>query len=108
MPEWLCLLRPERIAMVAEGPTEEEADAVERHFAYLVRLAQSGSVRLAGRTTTEDEHVFGIVVFEAPSEADARAQVDADPAIAEGVMSAEVFPFHVAVERPATPRQPGP
>ena len=74
--------------MITEGPTKQEADAVERHFAYLVSLAQSGPVRIAGRTTTEDEHVFGIVVFEAPSEADARAQVDADPAVAEGVMIA--------------------
>jgi uncharacterized protein YciI len=46
---------------------------------------------------TKDQQSFGMCVVATESQAAAEAIVRADPAVAEGVMSASVFPFHVAL-----------
>ena len=86
--------------MLQEGPTDQEADIVPRHFDYLQRLTEQGVMILVGRTLTTDESSFGICIFEAVSEEEARLIVDGDPAVGEGVMSAELFPFRIALVRP--------
>jgi len=45
---------PTRPAMLTEGPTPEEREAVAAHLAYLERLAAAGVVLLFGRTQTTD------------------------------------------------------
>jgi uncharacterized protein YciI len=94
---YLVVLRPTRIGMLIEGPTPEETAVVAEHFRYLQRLASQGVVRLAGRTTEDDERTLGLVLLAAASEAEARALIAADPAVAGGVMRAELHPFRVAV-----------
>lgn len=91
-------VRPE---MVSHGPTPEEAATLERHSDYLARLAESGVTVLYGRTLNEDADTFGIVIFEADSEAAARAVMDDDPAVSEGVMRAELYPYRIAFIRGA-------
>ncbi len=71
-------------------------------FAESLRVARSlvggeGVVVLAGRTLTIGEESFGIIVFRADDEASAKALVESDPAVAAGVMSAELFPFSLAL-----------
>ena len=83
--------------MLSEGPTEQEALAVQAHFQYLQGLVEAGIVLMAGRTLTSDEHTFGIVVFEANSEEAAKEIVAADPAVKAEVMRAELFPYSVAL-----------
>jgi uncharacterized protein YciI len=82
--------------MLTKGPNEEERAALERHSSYLADLTRRGIVRLAGRTQTADPSTFGIVVFWAPGEDEARRIMNEDPAVSGGVMSAEVFPFMTA------------
>jgi len=95
--EFLYRLTPTRSGMLTEGPTDEEARTVGAHFHYLKDLSEQGVVVLAGRTTTEDEHVFGIVIFRAGSEEAAQALMESDPAVRAGVMQAELFPFSIAI-----------
>jgi len=83
--------------MLATGPTPSEADIVRRHYEYLRGLTASGTAVLAARTLTTDETGFGIVVFRAPDEAAARGLMEADPAVAEGVMGSEFFPYRIAL-----------
>ncbi len=45
------------------------------------------------------DRTFGIAIFEAADEADARAFMEADPAVAAGLMTAEVHPFAVVLQR---------
>jgi uncharacterized protein YciI len=85
------------VAILAEGPTELETSIIGEHFKYLARLVEEGVVFMAGRTLTTDERTFGIVVFVAPSEAEARQLMEGDPAVQQGVMKAELFPFRVAL-----------
>jgi uncharacterized protein YciI len=95
--QFLYRIRPTRPAMLAQGPTEHESAAVAEHFLYLQELVQAGVVLLAGRTLNNDDKAFGIVIFAAASEADALAIMQKDPAVAKGVMSAELFPYRIAL-----------
>ena len=52
---------------------------------------------MAGRTIDTGAATWGIVVFQAPSLAEAEAVMRGDPAIAQGVMHCELFPYRVAV-----------
>ena len=96
--EFLYLIRPTRPEMLTGVMTEAEETAIAAHFAYLKGLADNGIVRLAGRTQETGERAFGIIVFTATSQAAARKLVDEDPAVIGQVMTAELFPFRVAVE----------
>jgi uncharacterized protein YciI len=95
--EWLYRVQPTRPGMLTEGPTEDEQRIVGEHFEYLSGLLQRGSLVLAGRTLTTDERTFGLAIFHAPNEQEARAIVDADPAVRAGVMRAELFPYRIAL-----------
>src|SRR3954447_11283929 len=97
MNEFLYVLRPARADMLSGGPTERERVVVGEHFGYLRGLCDRGVVVLAGRTTTEDERVFGVCVLRAEGEGEARGIMLADPAVAGGVMTAELFPLQVAM-----------
>jgi uncharacterized protein YciI len=92
----LSLIRP---ALLTEGPSVAEQATLGRHLAYLEELKARGSLVLAGRTLTTGPETFGIAVFEASDAAEALAIMNADPAVAEGVMTAELFPYRVAVAR---------
>jgi uncharacterized protein YciI len=104
MPQYAYRIQPARIGMLADGPTSDEAEVVGRHFEYLRELTAQGRVLLAGRTLATDDSAFGIVVFEADSEAEAREMVAADPAVRHGVMRAQLWPFRVALWSEHGPR----
>ncbi|WP_308637868.1 YciI family protein [Paenibacillus silvisoli] len=80
-----------------ENWTDEANAIVGRHFRYLKRHLEQGTLIMAGRTSPVDETTFGIVVFKAADMEAARAFMRQDPAVAEGVMTAELSPFHVAL-----------
>ena len=85
--------------MLVDGGTPEEAAIVGQHFAYLQGLEQDGVVLLAGRTLNTDASSHGIVIFQAESDDAAQAVMANDPAVQQGVMSAELFPYRVALMR---------
>ncbi|HEY3316397.1 MAG TPA: YciI family protein [Bacillota bacterium] len=96
MNQWIYVLRPVR-AGLAITPTAEEDAAVERHFARLQSLLAAGRLIVAGRTL--EDSPFGIVIFEAGTEAEARSIMETDPAVQEGVMTAVLHPYRVALRR---------
>lgn len=77
--------------------TEREEDIVSRHFSELQKLHKEGKLILAGRTLNMDEKTFGIVILEVESEEEARNLMNNDPAISEGIMNAELFPYRIAL-----------
>lgn len=97
LQEWLYVLRPTRIEMVTESATEEESRIVGEHFQYLKRLTEVGVAVLMGRTQNNDEDTMGLVIFRAPDEAAARALMENDPAVKNGVMSARLYPYRIAL-----------
>ncbi len=97
MATFLYRITPTRPDMLAGGPTEHETRTIARHAAYLDDLARDGRVLLAGRTLTEDESAFGIVIVDADSLAEARGVMENDPAVRDGVMEAALYPYRIAV-----------
>lgn len=79
--------------------TTEDKAAVGRHFNRFKEAIKSGQLILAGRTTETGDKTFGIAIFEAADESAARKFMEEDPAVVAGVMTAELHPFGVALER---------
>lgn len=78
--------------------TEQDGQIVGRHFRRLQQLHKEGKVLLAGRTLNEAEpSQFGIVVLEVKSEEEARRIMSEDDAVREKIMTAQLFPFSVAL-----------
>ena len=79
--------------------TAEDKAAVDRHLANFKEATQSGQLILAGRTREPGDKTFGIAIFEAADEAAALKFMETDPAVVAGVMTAELHPFAVVLER---------
>ena len=72
---------------------------VARHLERLAQAAWAGKVILAGRTNESLDLTFGLVIFEADSEASAREFMQSDPAVQAGLMTATLHPYAVALQR---------
>ena len=79
--------------------TDTENAVVAQHFERLATAVKSGQVIMAGRTTEPLDKTFGLVIFEADSEAAAREFMHADPAVMTGLMTATLHPYAVALQR---------
>jgi uncharacterized protein YciI len=79
--------------------TKEDDAVLKRHFARFQEATKSGLLILAGRTSESGDKTFGIAIFEAPDEDAARKFMESDPAVVAGLMTAELDPFAVALER---------
>ena len=79
--------------------TDADKAITSRHFAHLTAATKAGQVILAGRTMEPGEKTFGLVIFEAADEAAARTFMDSDPAVAEKVMTAQLHPYSVVLQR---------
>lgn len=97
MKQFLYVLQVTRPAMLTEGPTEHERSAIFEHFAYLEKLTDEGTLILAGRTQTTHPETMGLAIFNAESLEEAQAVKNADPVITKGVMTAEVYPYQIAL-----------
>jgi len=76
--------------------TEEDEAIVGRHFNKLQELQKTGKLILAGRTTNGGESQFGIVIIKADHD-EAKYLMNEDPAVKEGIMTAELYPYSVAL-----------
>ena len=77
-------------------PTPEEDGIVAEHFAHLLRLHEEGKLVLAGPSPVPHDTI-GIAVFDLDDEAEVRAILDVDPAVTNGVMTAEIRPFRISI-----------
>lgn len=96
MQQYVYVIRPTRPGMLVEGPTDVESAVLDRHSEYLDRLVRDGVVLMAGRTLHTDERTFGLVVLAAKSEAIAEQVMLDDPAVCEGVMRGELYPYRIS------------
>jgi uncharacterized protein YciI len=96
MNQWLYVLHPTRPEMLTAGPTQAEAATIGRHAAHCDALGNQGVMLMVGRTQTSGPETMGLAVFVAEDEAAARRIMESDPAIVEGVMSGELFPYKIA------------
>ena len=84
--------------------TDADKATGSQHFAHLTAATKAGQVILAGRTMESGAKTFGLVIFEAADGAAATAFMNSDPAIVNKIMTAELHPYQVALQRrPAEP-----
>jgi len=79
--------------------TKDDTAALDRHFARLKHAVETGELILAGRTRETGDKTFGIAIFQAADETAARQFMESDPAVVAGLMTAELHPFALALER---------
>ena len=79
--------------------TTDDKAALGRHFTRFQEAIKTGQLILAGRTSESGDKTFGIAIFEASDETAARAFMESDPAVTAGLMTAELHPFAVALQR---------
>ena len=84
--------------LLRTGPTPSEGTKLQEHFDYLKNLTEQGTVILVGRTLNTDETAMGIVIFRANSPESAHEIMNNDPAVKKGVMTANLFPFRIALK----------
>ena len=97
MNGWLYLLRPVRPAMV-DDPTEAEQAVLGEHLAHLQRLRDGGRLIVAGPSFAGAD-TFGLVVLSIADKGEARAAMEADPAVKGGMLTAELRPLRLSVVR---------
>lgn len=97
MKEYLYVLKPTRLAMLTDGPSEREQQIVSDHFAHLTRLTEAGVMILVGRTQNADESTMGLAIFRAEDDEAAREIMNSDPAVINSVMTATLYPYKVAL-----------
>ncbi len=95
--QFIYVLRLEKSMYDSAAWTPEKSKIVQEHFAYLQKLHSDGILVLAGRTETDLDKTFGIVVFEAVSLEEAKLIAESDPAVKNKIMNVEVFPFGIAL-----------
>lgn len=105
MTNFVIFIRPSREAMLTEGPTASEREALTGHAAYIKNLLAQGRLLFAG--PAQDPVAFpraegglpldlptpGLIVFKARDLGEAQEIMEGDPAIAAGVFKARVNAF---------------
>ena len=87
-----------QMAIMKKGPKWDSTKVGERnsilqqHIGNVVTLLDSGRAIIAG-PFTDDTEIAGIFILRASSTAEAKAWVDADPAVKAGLMVAEMHPW---------------
>lgn len=95
--QFIYVLRPIQRLQNPDNWTEMEENIVGRHFAMLQTLLAEGKLVLAGKTSGLDEKTFGIVILEVDDDGVAMEIMRNDPAVSEGIMTAELFPYDIAL-----------
>jgi uncharacterized protein YciI len=85
--------------------TDAEREAVGAHFERLIEQARAGRLVIAGRSNDHDGEnrlaadTIGITIFHAADRDEARAIMEADPAVRVGVMRYRLHSYNIAVAR---------
>lgn len=95
--QFLYVLKPIPRLLVEDNWTEVEEKIIERHFLELQKRLADGKLILAGKTDGLDKKTIGLVIIEVDTEEEAIDMMNNDPAVKEGIMTAEIFPYRVAL-----------
>jgi uncharacterized protein YciI len=90
---FVYVVRPGR-ERFRETVSDAEMEVIGEHFMYIKRAYDAGKVRLVGRC---EDAAFGLVIFDADGEAQAREFAENDPAVKAGIFAVEVREFRVVL-----------
>lgn len=91
--EFIYLFKPKRENFL-QSMTPEEMQAMGGHKEYTQRLFSEGKIIVGGACL---DGSFGMVVFRAGSEEDARQIFENDPAVQAEIVHAELHPYKITL-----------
>jgi len=94
---WMYMFTGFTRADFLETITPEEEAVFGRHFVRLQELTRRGKVLFAGPST--DGSGVGVVIFHAETEDEARAFMESDPIVAEGIVRVRLHPMRFSLVR---------
>ncbi len=97
LAQWLTVLRVVPRLWAQDAWTQSDIQLVSEHFQYLQELCRQGKVLIVGRTDVEMKDNLGLVIFLAETEEAARSLMNNDPVVRNAVMTAELFPYRLAL-----------
>ncbi len=74
--------------------TAEDDKIMADHFQYLTKLLNDGKLLLAGPCL---DAAFGIAIYKAESDSEAKDIMENDPSVVSGIMTAEYHPFKISL-----------
>ncbi len=81
------------------NPIKEENRIMSDHFLYLQGLLDQGKLYLAGPTLKEDDP-FGVYIFIAGNEEEARELLEDDPSVKAGIQQITTFrPMRISLQK---------
>jgi uncharacterized protein len=83
--------------LVEENWTDRENNMVYEHFKVLQGLLKENKLIMAGKTDNLDATTFGLVILQVDNEETARTIMENDPTVKGGIMTAELYPYSVAL-----------
>lgn len=95
--EYIYKITPVNRLKIEENWTDEDNKFTSDHFEYLLDLKSKGQLILAGKTDGLDETTYGIVIFTADSDEEAKSIMDNDPALKNNVMIGTLHKYSVAI-----------
>lgn len=99
MKQYVVVLRLIERLWTVDAWTATDNTIVDEHFLYLKTLLAQGRLILAGKTAGNDESTFGLVIFEAVDDEEAKFIMENDPSVRKGIMRATLSSYHVALVR---------
>lgn len=103
--QFLLRLEPTRPGFTLQNITAEESGLAAEHLKYLISLAESGKLSLAGQVF-DPKGLWGIVIVNAADRDTAVALLDADPGVKGKLFRGEVLPMRVVLEKRTEPAKP--
>jgi uncharacterized protein YciI len=82
--------------------TDAEQALMARHAAYLRELTAKGTCIVAGPVLDRADP-WGLCIFDAATEAEARRLASLDPTVAAGLNRVDIRPMRVSMERSRAP-----
>ena len=107
---YVYYIRPTRAGFL-DAPTPAESAAFQGHVTHIRQLMSEGRLIAAGPSFGAPQYASaaaavrfelappGVVIFEAVDEAEARAVLERDPCVSQGVFKGVVFPMSLAYYR---------
>jgi uncharacterized protein YciI len=88
---FISLARPKQADFLRTMSQKEQA-TMQEHFVYARRLFDEGKLLIGGAFT---DGAFGMLVYRAASEQEAREMFSNDPLVKAGISDGEFHPFRV-------------
>jgi uncharacterized protein YciI len=96
MNQYMYTVQVTRLGML-HHPTEEESRIAAEHIAYMQKLTDDGIGIFGGAMNVRDSRHFGLFIFQAEDDVQARSIIDNDPAVQSRIFRGCLYPYRVAL-----------